>query len=109
VGRRWTWVAWSMLAVFIVSMILWIILGVANDGFVLNGPVAIPLAYTAFMVVGALIVARRPGNTMGWLFSALGLLAAVNFLALEYAKFAYYTRPGPWPGAIVAAWWSAWP
>jgi hypothetical protein len=98
-----------MLAVFIVSMILWIILGVANDGFVLNGPVAIPLAYTAFMVVGALIVARRPGNTMGWLFSALGLLAAVNFLALEYAKFAYYTRPGPWPGAIVAAWWSAWP
>jgi hypothetical protein len=108
VGRRWTWVAWSMLAVFIVIMVFWIILGVANGGFALYGPVAIPLAYTAFMVVGALIVAHRPGNTMGWLFSALGLLAAVMFLALEYAPFAYYTRPGPWPGAILAAWWSAW-
>jgi hypothetical protein len=97
-----------MLAVFIVSMVFWIILGVANGGFVLYGPVAMPLAYTAFMVVGALIVAHRPGNAMGWLFSALGLLAAIMFLALEYATFAYYTRPGPWPGAIVAAWLSAW-
>jgi hypothetical protein len=108
VGRRWTWVAWSMLAVFIVIMVLWIILGVANGGFVLIAPVAMPLAYTAFMVVGALIMAHRPGNPMGWLFSALGLLAALTFLAMEYAAFAYYTRPGPWPGAIVAAWWSAW-
>jgi hypothetical protein len=64
VGRRWTWVAWSMLAVFIVSMVFWIILGVANGGFVLYGPVAMPLAYTAFMVVGALIVAHRPGNAI---------------------------------------------
>jgi hypothetical protein len=30
VGRRWTWLAWSMLAVFIVIMVFWIILGVAN-------------------------------------------------------------------------------
>jgi hypothetical protein len=98
-----------MLAAFIVSMALAMILGVANGtlGFQ-PGLVAIVLAYTAFMVVGALIVAHRPGNTMGWLFSALGLLAAVMHLAMEYAKFAYYTRPAPWPGAIVAAWWSAW-
>jgi hypothetical protein len=104
VGRRWTWLAWSMLAVFIVIMVFWIILGVANGGFALYGPVAIPLAYTAFMVVGALIVAHRPGNTMGWLFSALGLLAAVMFLALEYAPFAYYTGmalAGRDPGRLV--------
>jgi hypothetical protein len=27
------------------------------------------------MVVGALIVAHRPGNAIGWMFSAIALLA----------------------------------
>jgi hypothetical protein len=33
VGRRWTWAAWSMLAVFVVSMVFATILAVANGTF----------------------------------------------------------------------------
>lgn len=33
VGKRWTWVAWSMLAVFAVSLVVGTILAVANGTF----------------------------------------------------------------------------
>jgi hypothetical protein len=66
------------------------------------------LAFTAFMLVGAVIVAHRPGNAVGWIFSAIGLLSSAGVLAMEYAEFAYVTRPGSLPGAALAAWFSWW-
>ena len=68
------------------------------------GTVTLFLAFTGFMVVGAVIVAHRPDNAIGWIFSAIGLLAATGWLATEYAIYAYVTRPGSLPGAIWAAW-----
>jgi hypothetical protein len=41
---------------------------------------------------------------VGWIFSAVGLLAVTGWLAIEYAAYAYITRPGSVPGAIWAAW-----
>jgi hypothetical protein len=41
-------------------------------------------------------------------FSAIGLLAMAGTLALEYTQYAYVTRPGALPGAILAAWVWAW-
>jgi hypothetical protein len=109
VGRRWTRVAWSMLAVFAVGYLA-VPLSFANGnvpagaGFYL----ALVVAFTAFMVVGAVIVAHRPGNALGWIFSAIGLLSAVGVLTMEYAEYAYLTRPGSLPGATLAAWFSWW-
>jgi hypothetical protein len=60
------------------------------------------LDFTAFMVVGAFIVARRPSNAIGWLFSGVGLLAMAAFLAGEYTQYAYVTRPGALPGATLS-------
>jgi hypothetical protein len=34
--------------------------------------------FSAFMVVGALIVTHRPGNAIGWIFSAIALLVALG-------------------------------
>jgi hypothetical protein len=111
VGKRWTWVAWSMLAVYLVSMVAGIILSVANGTFQPDaaGQVGLALGFSAFMVVGALIVAHRPNNAIGWMFSAIGLLAFTALLAVEYATYAYVTRPGSLPGAILAAWYGSWP
>jgi hypothetical protein len=64
---------------------------------------AMVLAFTALMVVGAVIVAHRPGNAIGWIFSAVGLLSSAGALGMEYAEYAYVTRPGSLPGAVVAA------
>jgi hypothetical protein len=65
-------------------------------------------ASTAFMVVGALVVARRPANPIGWLFSVIALLALGAPMAREYLQYAYVTRPGALPFAVVAAWYLAW-
>jgi hypothetical protein len=107
---RSTWVAWGLLALLVVGYAVEVFLSVAN-GNVERDPgdaVLLPLAFAAFLVVGCLIVARRPGNTVGWIFCAVGLLALAGALAEQYAQYAYVTRPGSLPGAVVAAWATAW-
>jgi hypothetical protein len=109
-GKRSTWIAWSMLAVYLLTLALQVPLWVANGtpnqqpGFV----VAVAVAITAFMVVGAVVVAHRPDNPIGWIFAAIGLLAGTGTLAMEYAAYAYVTRPGSLPGAALAAWYGWW-
>jgi hypothetical protein len=102
-GRRSTWVAWSMVVIFVLGCGAAVALEVAKGSFS-QGYVALPLAFTGFMVVGAVIVAHRPGNAIGWIFSAVGLLAATGWLAIQYSAYAYVTRPGSLPGAIWPAW-----
>jgi hypothetical protein len=99
-----------MLAVFIVSMVFGIILAVANGTFQQDAAnqVMLFVGFSAFMVVGARIVAHRPSNAIGWIFSAIALLAFTGQLASEYATHAYVTRPGSLPGAILAAWYASW-
>jgi hypothetical protein len=100
---RSTWVAGSMLAVFVASYALAIPLSMANAS-VTPFSVALLVASTAFMGVGVVLVAHRPGNAIGWIFSAVGLLTATGWLAQEYAAYGYLTRPGSLPGAALAAW-----
>jgi hypothetical protein len=108
-GRAAVRVAWWMLASYAVGMAFTVALAVVNGSFGQNpGVAAVHLAFAAFMGVGALIVARRPGNAIGWLFSAIGLLGVTGLLAGEYAQYAYVTRGVALPGAIVAAWYASW-
>jgi hypothetical protein len=98
-----------MLAIFVAGMTFAVVLVIFNRSSARgSGDVALQLAFTSFMVVGALIVAHRPANAIGWVFSAIGLLAMAGTLALEYTQYAYVTRPGALPGAILAAWVWAW-
>jgi hypothetical protein len=109
--QRSTWVAWSMLGIFAVEMGIGSTLGVTNvDGEFLNDPagqLALLVAFSAFMIVGAVIVARRPRNSIGWIFSAIGLLEGTAVLAETYAEHAAATSTTTsW--AVVAAWYNAW-
>jgi hypothetical protein len=113
VGRRWSWVGWSMLAAFLACVAASLVLAAANHSFRQEGEslgdtVALLLAFAAFMVVGVLVVAHRPGNAVGWVFSAIALLAITGALAEEWAAYAGVTHPGALPGAVAAAWWAAW-
>jgi hypothetical protein len=101
--RAATWVAWFMVAIFVFGCGIAVTLEVAAGDFGQDA-VTLYLGLAGFMVVGAVIVARRPGNAIGWIFSAIGLLAATGALAMEYATYAYVTRPGSLPGAIWPAW-----
>jgi hypothetical protein len=101
--RAATWVAWFMVAIFVVGCGVAVTLEVVTGDFGQDA-VTLYLGLAGFMVVGAVIVARRPGNAIGWIFSAIGLLAATGVLAMEYATYAYVTRPGSLPAAIWPAW-----
>jgi hypothetical protein len=110
-GRRSTWVAWALLGVWVVSVVALVGLSVANGNFQhqpLADTVGLLLAFAAFTGVGALVVAHRPGNAVGWIFSAIGLLAVTGAMAEEYAGYAVRTHPARLPGGIVAGWYSGW-
>lgn len=85
-GKRWTWVAWAMLVAWAAGVAAFCVLSLANGNLQtepLTDTVPLLLAFAAFMVVGALLVAHRPSNTIGWVFSAIGLLAVAGALAEE--------------------------
>jgi hypothetical protein len=54
------------------------------------------------------IVAHRPGNAIGWIFSAIGLLTATGMLAGEYTARANLGRLDALPGGVLAAWYNSW-
>jgi hypothetical protein len=62
----------------------------------------------AFGTVGALVVAGRPENWIGWIFCAGALLWVFGQTGQEYAMYALETRPGALPLGIWAAWLASW-
>jgi hypothetical protein len=57
---------------------------------------------------GALVAARQPHNSVGWLLYAVGCFAGLQQLAVEYATYTLRTHPGVLPGGTVLAWVAAW-
>jgi len=67
----------------------------------------VTVGFGMFAVVGALLVARRPGNPIGWILSATSLV--VLAAALEtYAAYVVATRGRPDWLAIVGVWANSW-
>jgi hypothetical protein len=95
-GQRSTWVGWGLLALGLVGNAAGVVLSVVNDRFLQDSgeDVVLTLAFGSFLVVGCVLVARRPDNRIGWIFTAVGLLTTAAILAEGYATFAYVTHPG---------------
>ena len=109
-GRRSAWVAWGLLALGCLGNIAGVALSVASDTFrenLVDNLIVRPV-FAAFLVVGCLILVRRPGNRIGWLFTAVGLLTMIGGLVEPYAEYAYVTRPGSLPSPLVATWVYSW-
>jgi hypothetical protein len=53
----------------------------------------------AFFVTGLVIRTRRPGNLVGGLCFAIGLIGLIAWLLTEYAGYGLVTHPGSLPGA----------
>jgi hypothetical protein len=108
VARRWTWVAWGLLALGLLGNAAGVALSVANGRLGWHaGEALLLVVFPVFLVVGCLILARRPGNVIGWIFTAVGLLTTAAGLAEPYASYAY-THPGSLPAPLVAAWVNTW-
>jgi hypothetical protein len=61
-----------------------------------------------YVILGGLIVARRPANRIGWVLSAAGLAGVISFAAQHYAIYALATQPAGQPLAPEAAWLAGW-
>ena len=103
--RAAAWLAWGAAALTVVftglHLVLWTLAESVPGAVDTRGQAAISIP---FAVMGALIVARRPGNRIGWLFVAIGFLGALQGALDAYALYTLAARPGTdLPGAVAAA------
>ncbi len=105
-------VFWLGFALLVVSVLL---SGTAVLFAFLNAPepvldvawVAIVLA-VPFPAVGVLILWKQPGNAIGWIFCAVGLLQGLNIFAGQYGRYALLAKPGSMPGGETMIWLESW-
>src|SRR5919205_683151 len=111
--RSAAWVAWSLWALSLALTALSLLLLVMNLSHA-NVPVYSfwaenVLFSIGYSTVGAAIVPRiPPGNPIGWLFCAIGLLWAVIHFIGEYAIYTLLAAPGSLPAGEVASWVYSW-
>ncbi len=75
-------------------------------GWAFRGFVA--LVGTPYIIVGAAVAIRTPGNRIGTLLQAMGLAFAVVGVLGEYGLHGLVYRPGSLPAAMAAAWVVQW-
>lgn len=98
----WTFTA---LAAIVAAGVLWLFFATElSDTYLLFSGVA----GLSFPVVGATVVARRPGHAIGWIFVAIGAGMSLVGFANGYAAYSLTVLPDPLPATGVVAWLSGW-
>jgi hypothetical protein len=112
--RAASWLARSVWALSLVFVLLCVPLywSTSPSAVLVGVPqivAVLPLAglVLAFSTVGALIVARLPGNPIGWILCAAGLSIGFTTLASGYAVFSLAAHD-LMPGTEWAAWFAYW-
>jgi signal transduction histidine kinase len=102
--------AWSFWAVSLLSLAGSFVFGMLATSFVDEGVVIVlvPVFLMAFATVGAMIASRRPGNAIGWILCATGVLWGLASLADGYATYAASSARTDTAVARVADWVNLW-
>src|SRR5215218_9069897 len=104
---RLAWALWVLTLLLLPGTILQLSLNWA-------GPTDIPFAIGFIAVqlgcatAGAIISSRLPGNAVGWIFLAIGLLLGLLFAVGAYADLAIDMGYDSLPGGWIAAWIGTW-
>src|SRR5215217_2389927 len=111
--RAASWLALSLwvLSVVLVGLSAPLYLSISpSDGIVLRAvdTVFAIVQVVVFSTVGALLMARRPGNRIGWILAIAGLAIAVTDVAGAYSEFSLVQSQGTLPGTVWAAWFVSW-
>lgn len=104
--RTITWVAWSLWAVTLALVVGSLVLGVANlpEVPLYEYWLESTLINPTFATLGALIVSRRPGNVIGWMFCVPSIAGDIQMFSGQYATVALFSGDTLLPGGSVAAW-----
>jgi hypothetical protein len=106
-----SWLAWAVCALSLALTALNFLLIALNVS--LNTPAYVfwpeltSLA-VGYSVIGAIIASRLPNQPIGWICCAIGLIAAVDHFAGEYALYALLAQPHPLPGGRAMLWLQGW-
>jgi hypothetical protein len=109
--RLGPWLAWALCALSLALTALDFLLIAMNVS--LNTPVYVfwpeltSLA-VGYSVIGAIIGSRLPNHPIGWICCAIGLIAAVDHFAGEYAVYALLAQPHTLPGGKAMLWLQGW-
>ncbi|HEV2906485.1 MAG TPA: hypothetical protein VGZ50_04130 [Actinomycetota bacterium] len=93
--------AWSVWGLAIISI------GLAMFSRFLPEDIPLLAGFVAYATVGAIVVSRRPRNPVGWVFVAVGALAAVGALGESYLQAVRQSEALP-SLAVWAAWTQEW-
>jgi hypothetical protein len=66
------------------------------------------VGFGAFAVVGGLLVAKRPTNTISWIMATIALMVGIFLAGDAYAAYVMVTRSQPDALAVVGAWIGSW-
>ena len=80
----------------------------AGEANGLAATVTFGMAFLAFGTVGALVASRVPGNALGWIFIAIGVVSAAIDPVGSYATHGLVDDPGALPGALGVGWVYSW-
>jgi signal transduction histidine kinase len=102
-GKTGARLAWSLLGLSVVMCAAAISLAAVQDGDLFFTIMVTLVLAVPFPLIGAMIASRFPSNAIGWIFTAVGLLQALNVFGTEYARYTLVTTPGSLPFSRVAA------
>ena len=97
--------AWSLWAMTLGLVAGGLFLGVTNrpEAPLYDYWVESTLTTPTFATLGVLIVSRRPGNVIGWIFLVLSIAGSLQMFAGQYATVALISGSKQLPGGAFAA------
>ena len=101
---------WTMVPLFVAGTCAYYLLihsaGLWKEHAVVDNVTGVMLSagFGAFAVVGALLVAKRPTNAIGWIMATIGLMVSIFNAGGAYATYVMVTRGRPDALAVFGAW-----
>jgi hypothetical protein len=101
-----------LLGVTVALIAVTLVLGVIDQPPSLNAGDAFLLGFAlmagGLAVIGFLIVAKQPGNAVGWLFMLGGISVAASSVSFEWIAVSQDHFDLALPGTVLAAWFNTW-
>jgi hypothetical protein len=109
--RLASWLAWAVCALsFMLTALSFLLIAMnvsLHTAAYVFWPELTSLA-VGYSAIGAIIASRLPNHPIGWISCAIGLIAAVDHFAGEYAVYALLAQPHPLLGGRVMLWLQGW-
>jgi signal transduction histidine kinase len=103
-------VAWAVLPAYLFGVVAHLVLErrLGSPGLDPVEGVFLWVGFGMFAAMGALLIAKRPRNGIGWIMASAGLLVGLAPAGDYYAAWVMTTRGEPDPLAVLGAWVQSW-